>query len=168
MGNNRHILIFHDGWMLTKKKCVFFHYLPLIILLLYCLIFYIIVYFFPSCENIYFTFDMICIYPCFTSDYQLYMWKIIAHQLLPVSTIVFFSMILLLRVLCQKYGMHWSIQWRRHRKMTIQVLSISSKISAIFDAVLLIYWSRFKGKGKNCRFGISTSSSIFCKSFIQS
>jgi hypothetical protein len=121
----RHILIFHDKWISTKWKRFFLHYLPLIILLLYCLIFYIIVYFFPFCENIYFNFDMICIYPCFTDNYQLYMWETIAHQLFPILIIVLFTMALLLRILYQKYRMHRPIQWRKHRKMTIQVLSIS-------------------------------------------
>ena len=34
----KHILIFHDRWLLTKKKRFFIHYLPLIILLIYCFI----------------------------------------------------------------------------------------------------------------------------------
>jgi len=36
----RHILVFHDQWVSTRKKRFFVHYLPLIILLLYATIYY--------------------------------------------------------------------------------------------------------------------------------
>jgi len=122
----RHILIFHDRLVSTKVKRLIFHYLPLSLLLLYCLTFYIILYFFPPCgENISFNFDMICIFPCYLTDYRFYMWETIGHQLLPIFTIVFFSITLFVRVVCQKRRMHRAIRWRKHRKMTLQLLSIS-------------------------------------------
>ncbi len=47
----RHILIFHDKWVATKKKRLFVHYLPLVIIITYWLIFYTYVYFYSSCRN---------------------------------------------------------------------------------------------------------------------
>jgi hypothetical protein len=89
---------------------------------------------------------MICMCPCFCENYHLYMWETIAHQLLRILTIVFFSMALLLRVLCQKYRIHRPIQWRRHRQMTVQVVSISLLyliFSFPFVLVTLIYLCGF-------------------------
>jgi hypothetical protein len=39
----RHILIFHDRWVSTRKKRIFNHYIPIIALVLYCLLYYMIV-----------------------------------------------------------------------------------------------------------------------------
>ena len=121
----RHILIFHDQWTATRKKRFFVHYLPLLVLLLYCFVFYIVVNFFPPCENYFFDVDLICVYFCLYDTYEFYMWQTIFHQIVPNFIIVLFSMALLLRVLCQKYRIHQPIRWRKHRKMTVQLLSIS-------------------------------------------
>jgi hypothetical protein len=121
----RHILIFHERWVLTKRKRFFIHYLPPTILFTYCFIFYVVVSFFPSCQNIFDDSYMICIEFCFVQNYALYMWDLIVHQTLPNLTIAVFSVALLARILYQKHRMHQSIHWRKHRKMTIQLLSIS-------------------------------------------
>jgi hypothetical protein len=121
----RHILIFHDKWVSTKKKRFFVHYLPPIVLLLYCCIFYIVVDFFPPCENFPFNRTLTCAYFCFYDTYVVFMWDTIGHQILPVVTIIIFSMLLFVRILWQKHRIHQPIQWRKHRKMTVQVLSIS-------------------------------------------
>jgi len=122
----RHILIFHDGLVSTRNKRFFVHYLPLILLLSYCLIFYGIIYFFPTCENFFNNFDVVCISSCLLNDNAvLHMWEIIVHQILPTLIIIIFSIALLLRVLQQKHRIHQVIHWRKHRKMTIQLLSIS-------------------------------------------
>lgn len=121
----RHILIFHDRWVSTKMKRFLVHYLPMIIILVYGLIFYIVVTFFPSCENVFDDFDMVCAGLCFTRNNALYLWDAIVHQTLPNLLIVIFSIALLVRVLYRKCRNHQAIQWRKHRKMTIQVLSIA-------------------------------------------
>ena len=53
------------------------------------------------------------------------MWDALVHQTLPNVVIAVFSMALLARVLWRKYQVQHRIQWRRHRKMTVQLLSIS-------------------------------------------
>jgi hypothetical protein len=122
----RHILIFHDGWLSTKKKRFFIHYLPLIVLTLYCLIYYIIVDFFPPCKNYFDDFYMLCVDSClFYESYALYMWDTIVHQILPSLTIVISSIALLVRILWQKHHMGQSLRWRKHWKMTVQLLCIS-------------------------------------------
>jgi hypothetical protein len=49
----------------------------------------------------------------------------ICHQILPTLIIIIFSLTLLLRVLWFKTRLRQAIQWRKQRKMTIQLLSIS-------------------------------------------
>jgi len=53
------------------------------------------------------------------------MWDLIVHQTLPNLTIAVFSVALLARILHQKHHMHQPIQWRKNRKMTVQLLPIS-------------------------------------------
>jgi phosphatidylglycerophosphate synthase len=53
------------------------------------------------------------------------MWETIVHQMLPAVLIIVFSIALFVRVLLQKHRIHQPVQWRKHRKMAIQILSIS-------------------------------------------
>jgi hypothetical protein len=121
----RHILIFHDGWVSTKKKRIFIHYLPPIVLLLYCLIIYTVVYFFPSCQNSLDFFYVTCVDACLFDAGFFSVFDTIVHEVSPVFVIIIFSISLLLRVLWKKYRTRQPIQWRKQRKMTIQLLSIS-------------------------------------------
>jgi hypothetical protein len=121
----RHILIFHDRWVSTKTKRFFVHYLPLIFLLLYCVIWYIVIYFFPPCENLFDITQVACAFPCLHTIYAFAMWEVIVHEIFPILIIVVFSIALLVRVLWQRHRMHQPIQWRKYRKMSVQLLSIS-------------------------------------------
>jgi hypothetical protein len=121
----RHILIFHDGWVATEKKRFFVHYLPIIIIIIYYLIFYFIVYFFPFCENTFNNIDMICMSACLFNSIGFNLFQTMTNNIMPSLTIVIFSITLLLRVLRQKQRIRQAIQWRKHRKMTVQLLSIS-------------------------------------------
>ena len=121
----RHILIFHDGWVATKKKRFLLHYLPVIIICTYSAIFYSIVYFFPPCENTVLKTGLICFSVCLYDSVGLRVYETIVNNIIPSLTIVAFSIALLVRILRQKQRMRQAIQWRKHRKMTIQLLSIS-------------------------------------------
>ena len=121
----RHILIFHDRWVATSRCRFFIHYFPLIILTTYCLIYYIIIDFFPPCENEYLNASMICVKLCITKIHALYMWDMIVHQLLPNLIIIIFSLALLVRVCWHKRSIGQSLTWKKHRRMTVQLLSIS-------------------------------------------
>lgn len=52
-------------------------------------------------------------------------YETLTHQIFPICLIVIASAILLLRVILQKYRFHQEVRWRQHRRMTIQLLSIS-------------------------------------------
>jgi hypothetical protein len=121
----RHILIFHDRWLLTKKKRFFIHYLPLIALLLYCLTLYSIVYFFPPCQNSVNYFYVTCFDACLFDGGAFSIFDTVIDEVSPIFVIVISSIALLLRILWYKCHLRRPIQWRKHRKMTIQLLSIS-------------------------------------------
>ncbi|CAF1078748.1 unnamed protein product [Adineta steineri] len=122
----RHILIFHDHLLSTRKKRLFIHYLPPVIITIYPLLYYAIVHFVPTCEN---TFDNLTtpgFFPCQFSDAVFGTYEIVADAIIPCFTIVISSVALLFRAVWQRYHMHRQIQWRQYRKMTLQVIIIST------------------------------------------
>ncbi|CAF4039038.1 unnamed protein product [Adineta steineri] len=66
------------------------------------------------------------------------MWDVIVNDIIPTMTIIVCSLTLLLRVIYQKSRMHQTIHWRTHRKMTIQLLSISLLYLFIYMPKMLI------------------------------
>ena len=122
----RHILVFHNGWLSTKKKRFFVHYLPLLIILLYGFIYYIIILSIYSCENIYaYTTDW-CFYPCYYNDEKLAIYDTIMNSIIPTPIIIISSIALIIRVVKRKRALHQCVHWRKYRKMIIQLLSISA------------------------------------------
>ena len=122
----RYILIFHHSLMGTRKKRFFFHYLPLAAIIIYCFIFHTVTILFPPCQNIFQYGLPLCGRPlCYYEMKLVGIWDTVVNNILPTLVILFFSMALLVRVLLQKHRMHQQILWRKHRKMTIQLLSIS-------------------------------------------
>ena len=122
----RHILIFHDSWVVTKKKRVFFHYLPPVIIIMYCIIYHVIIDIFPPCENYYSNDNILCVAFCIYDATEYLIWDTVVHQSIPGLIIIIFSIGLLVRVIRQKIRMRQPVQWRKHRKMTVQLLAISS------------------------------------------
>ncbi len=141
----RHILIFHDKWISTKTRRFFFHYLPLILIPLYLSIFYSVMYFFPNCKNRLQPSSLLCIFPCLYDIYIFSMWDFIVDQLVPIFTIIVFSTSLFVRVLRQKHRMCGMINWRKHRKMAIELLSISIFYVLILLPYAIVYIVRIFG-----------------------
>ena len=130
----RHILIFHESWLSTRKKRFFVHYLPIGAIIVYYVIYYSLVHFAPQCENSFTDFLAGGVFiPCAFDKTVLGLWDLIVHQVIPTFIIVIFCIALLLRVILQKSRMNQPIQWRKYRKMTIQLLSIST-IYMVFNA----------------------------------
>ena len=121
----RHILIFHDKLLKKKLHCFFLHYLPLIIILLYCSIYYSIMYLFPPQMNSFDYTEMFCVQEYLLNETNLVLYDTIVHQIIPVFLIILFSVLLLVRVIWWKTRLRQHNQWRRHRKMAIQLLSIA-------------------------------------------
>ncbi|CAF1012483.1 unnamed protein product [Adineta steineri] len=134
----RHILVFHDRWVSSRRRRLLVHYLPLVCLFLYCFVFYIVVYFIPPCANIFSQTGYICISPCIFNSYTFSMYELVAHQFLPFPIIVIFSIALLVRVVFQKKRTHQPVQWRKYRKMTVQMLSISLLYVVLYFPFLVV------------------------------
>jgi hypothetical protein len=125
----RHILIFHSNILQVRWKRYIYYYLPLLLSLIYPNIFYLFA---------------IVIYPCdgtqwdFTSNgcgynncYILYdkvlsTYDWIADDGLPAIIIIFSDTILVIRVIYQKSRRVQGVSWRKQRRMTLQLLGISS------------------------------------------
>jgi hypothetical protein len=135
---HRYLSIYHDRLFLNQKKRFLFHYLPLIILLLYILIFYIMVIIFPPCTNTYdYTLPVCNDFPCYLNHSVLGIWDAIVNSILPTVIIAVFSVVLIVRVYCQKRRLRQPNVWRKQRKMSIQLLS-SSTLFLIADIPLSI------------------------------
>ncbi|CAF0912582.1 unnamed protein product [Adineta steineri] len=123
----RHILIFHDRLLLNRRGRFLFHYLPLIIIVTYFLLFYLIVVFFLPCENNYLYTVPVCGQsPCYESYGILGVWESIVHTIMPVLLEGIASIALILRVQMQKRRLRQSNQWRKQRRMIIQLVLVSS------------------------------------------
>ena len=120
----RHILFSHDHLVATRIKRFFFHYLPPIVIIVYDLLYYTLVIFTPNCKNIdpdspNPTFD-----PCAFQNEALHTSEAVVHQIAPIFIILIAGVIVLIRILWQKYCVHQQIQWRQHRRMAVQLLAV--------------------------------------------
>jgi hypothetical protein len=135
----RHILIFHYQLVATKNKFIFVHCFPIVLLLLYCLIYNIITIIAPPCNNEFYYTQFVCGYPlCYYERHLVAMWDVIVNDMIPTIIIIVCSITLLLRFLYQKTRMHQPIHWRKHRKMAIQLLSISALYLVIYIPEMLM------------------------------
>lgn len=122
----RHILIFHIQWYSTRRKLFFFHYLSIMVVVVYCMIYYTIITFGPFCRNTFASFLAGgYIIPCVFKYKILATGELLFHQIMPTLIIIICSLTLIVRVLQQKRRMNRPMVWRAHRKMTIQLVSIS-------------------------------------------
>ena len=123
----RYLLIFHSHVFNTKRGRFLFHYLPILGLCLYALVYYIFVDFFYPCVN---SFDFsfaFCGLVCYMNlpSPTLFGIEAMAHQVVPTFFISLFSIALLVRSVLSRRRLQQSIEWRKYRKMIVQILSIS-------------------------------------------
>ncbi|CAM4969683.1 unnamed protein product [Rotaria socialis] len=134
----RHIIVFHEHWISTRKRRIIIHYFPMLFLILYIFIYYIYaIYYFP-CENTYdYTLPVCSGPPCYEYDPIMSMSDWIVNIALPTFLEALLSLAFMFRVLWQKHRSHLPIHWRKHRKMTIQLMSLSS-LNIAFNMPLCI------------------------------
>lgn len=126
MAFERHIIVFHNQWLSTKRRRIFIHYVPICIIIFYFAVYYMYVLYFYPCEKIYDYTSMYCGYsPCYANDKNLNTWDTIVNNVIPSVFEPFITLAFICRVLWQKYRSHQPIQWRKQRKMTIQLLTLS-------------------------------------------
>jgi len=123
----RHFLIFHSQMTATTRKRLIFHYLPLIVIILFMMVFYIVAIFAPGCESTYdYTVDLCGMYPCSGSMLFFQIFEGVVFSIVLPIILTITNLILLIRVVWQKYRVHRSVQWKKQRKLAIQVIFMSS------------------------------------------
>lgn len=121
----RHILIFHSSLVSTRRKRLLFHYIPFSLTVIYGLTFYSYWILFPPCENFYDYTQPWCGYSCVLTIYPAVVFDAIFNCTFAIILMVFFNVTLIIRHIQQKRRIHQQIQWRKHRKMILQLLSVS-------------------------------------------
>lgn len=122
----RHILIFHAQMLATHRKRLFFHYLPMLFIVLLMMIFYSVAIFAPICDNKFdFKSDLCGTYACYTSQRVVIMLEQIGFSTASSCFIVIFNLALLIRIVRQKHRIRRPFQWRKQRKLAIQMILMS-------------------------------------------
>ncbi|CAF2092689.1 unnamed protein product [Rotaria magnacalcarata] len=159
----RHIIIFHSRWISTRKGRIIAHYLPLLFLILYIFIFYIYAFYFFPCEN---TYDYTLPYcngsPCYANDPIMGMFDWIVNITMPTLLEAFFSLSFMFRVVWQKYRSHLSVQWRKQRKMTIQLMSLTVLNLSINFPLSILNMAHLCGLPSNIGVDASQYFFFFC------
>jgi hypothetical protein len=133
----RHFLIFNDRLIVTYRGKILLHYIPLISSLSIPWIYYFILVFFYPCTN---TFDqslLFCGWCCYVYNDQLVFFNWLAFGVIPTCSITLLSLGLILRVVAQKRRVQQRINWRQHRRMVMQLVSISC-LYIFFDTPTII------------------------------
>lgn len=122
----RHFLIFSSHFMSLRRNRIIYHYLPPMLLLVYTTIFYSAAIFAPLCQNRFdFHREECGSYPCFFQVRLLIVWDAFFHSVIPTLIIVICNVALIYRILVHKRRLQQSIQWRKHRHMSIQLLTVT-------------------------------------------
>jgi hypothetical protein len=95
--------------------------------MIYLFSFHTSVLVFPPCENKFNFNETECgSDPCYLNLSFLAIWDTVINSVFPTFIIAIFNIALLYRVIIQKKRLRQPIQWRKHRRMSIQLLSISA------------------------------------------
>jgi hypothetical protein len=151
-----HILIFHNTLVSTSKKRFVYHYLPLMILIIYLFSFYIGVIFLSSCNNKFeFTSIQCGSNFCYLNIKSLVLWDLIIHNILPTFIIAIFNLALLYRIIAQKNRIQQANQWRKNRRMSMQILLLSAVYLFLhFPLTILILVQLFQDTKLQFSFGV--------------
>ncbi|UJR20156.1 hypothetical protein I4U23_023288 [Adineta vaga] len=130
----RYILIFHAHIMNSHLK----HYTPIILPTLFLFIWYVVLIFFYSCEQQFDYTQLWCIGPCFAFQGTMGTIDWILSSFIPVVLTVIFNILLILRVVYQKYRIQHGRTWRTTRKLALQLFSISFLFLSIYLPLIII------------------------------
>ncbi|CAF4798814.1 unnamed protein product [Rotaria socialis] len=98
----RHILIFHDQWVLTRAKRTLIHYIPIILILVYTTMCYLIINVTISCNIQYYESFPFCTYSSCAYNFTLALVEFATSGIPNALIIAFFSVGLMIRVIRQK------------------------------------------------------------------
>ena len=122
----RPFLVFHNNWTITFKQRSLTPYIPITLCILYGLEYSAYLVFGYPCQDDFDYRSTLCGYSCAYQDFIPSQYDTIANSMTTIFLIVLFTLSLLFRVLWQKRQFRQGLQWRKNRKMIIQLVSISS------------------------------------------
>ena len=124
----RHILIFHAQWLHSKRVKCLVHFLPILLCLIYPMMFYLSTIVFYPCDRSEDNESLYCSQPCYTDSFVLFNFDWIVNTALPLVTIILANTTLIVRVIRSMRKIRQrrqSLTWKRQRKLTLQLLSLS-------------------------------------------
>ncbi|UJR29493.1 hypothetical protein I4U23_010705 [Adineta vaga] len=124
----RHILIFYNHLLRIQFKRYLFHFIPLSFSLIYPIILYLILIVFYPCDGTQWNYTLhICgganCYLLYNKTLGTIDWAI--NSGMPILIIVLANLLLIIRVIYQKYLHHHNLSWSKQRRMTLQLFAIS-------------------------------------------
>ena len=126
MSFERHFLVFQPQLYRTRRLRYLFHYLPIIILTLWSLTYSIVTDILLTCPQLRFRYTrLLCGFTCsllLTNAMQIYVWL---QVFFPTMVTIFACVLLPIRFLLKKRKLQ-RLQWRRARRMIIQMSTIAS------------------------------------------
>ena len=125
----RHMLVFHSHVLRVHWKCMLLHHLPLFFCLIYPMVFYLITIIFYPCDGSQwdYTNNLCGFADCYLVSNKVlgtFDWSM--NNGLPMIINALANVLLVVRVIRQKYRQQRSISWRQQRRMTVQLSCISS------------------------------------------
>lgn len=142
----RHIIIFHSQLVATKRKRLIFHYFPLVMIMLIMVTFYSLAIFAPVCKNTFdYTVDLCGTHACYGTISFFVAVEQIGFGAISSCLIAIFNMALVVRVVRQKYRIHRSVQWRKQRKLAVQMIALSLLYLIFSLPLTIIYLVRLFG-----------------------
>lgn len=134
----RQVFIFNPHFCrssLTRNLC---HFLPLILIIIGNIFFYLGLIVFNPCTNLFDYSQSWCGDLCFLDDSYLYFIDWILNGLIPMGFIIVLSASLFIRVFRHKQRVRQTFIWKKHRKLTIHLLSISLLYTICFFPTIFI------------------------------
>ena len=125
----RHLFIFQAHIFQNRRKRYIFYYLPLIISIVYPILFYIYSIFLVTCDGSQWDFSLpVCgLANCyFLYNVTLTLFDYVFNNTTPLVVIFIANVVLIIRVVKQKHQHQQRVVWRKHRRMTVQLVCISS------------------------------------------
>jgi hypothetical protein len=124
----RYLLIFYSSLFTTYRRRLLFHYVPLFIMTtIYPILANIVIILLYPCTNQFNMLSLFCGYVCALKIPSVALFFRIAHNFVPVSIVTISVLMLIVRVIKQKRQVQTNrFQWRRHRRMIIQLLTFAS------------------------------------------
>ena len=129
----RYIFIFHKHLMNTHFK----HYIPILLPPIFLFIWYFVLIFFYPCQQQFDYTQVWCLGACYIYQGIIGTIDWIISSFVPVLLTGIFNILLIVRVVYQKYTMQRARTWRTTRKLVIQLLSISFLFLTIYLPLII-------------------------------